>query len=51
MTHESAEIPSASATEATISKPGAVLEVRAVAIPPRIQAVMATAIRDALARR
>ena len=35
------------AAAATISKPGAVLEVRAVVIPPRIQATIAAAIRGA----
>jgi hypothetical protein len=39
--------PQSQIAAATISKPGAVLEVRAVVIPPRIQATMAAAIRGA----
>ena len=39
--------PQSQVAAATVSKPGAVLEVRAVVIPPRIQATMAAAIRGA----
>jgi hypothetical protein len=50
--HKKVESHAGSATQtqaaaATISKPGAVLEVRAVVIPPRIQATIAAAIRGA----